>query len=345
MNVFVDFHHSSLLRSLVLLFEERLDMNLYRPIGMDWFEEGYWEVNNQVDTATQFLSTDQGYEPTDGTPALNNVDGYGDGVYVCADPGGLSFHKACTMDYFIHNQFDYIIASIPRHVPLYAALRDRYHPNAKLIVQMGNNWNISDYDGLNVMASLAPQPTNGANVLFYYQEFDTDLFYPVPVFGTKKIYSFINVIQNSEGWNDYLRLKELMEPKGFEFKAFGGQCPDGNMTGAHELAQKMREADLIFHVKPGGDGFGHILHNAYAIGRPVITRTSHYRNTLGNRLFTSNNSIDLDSIEVEEASKMIPALYDNQNIRSMGKNAADRFKMLVDYDHEAKKVEEWLKSL
>ena len=64
--VLCDFHHSSLLRSLVLLFEERLDMALYRPIGMDWFDEGFWAINNQRDTAEQFLKPES--QALDGTP-------------------------------------------------------------------------------------------------------------------------------------------------------------------------------------------------------------------------------------------------------------------------------------
>ena len=54
-NVFCDFHHHSLLRSFVLLFENRFNWNVYRPIGMEWFYEGYWGYNNIEATAKQFL--------------------------------------------------------------------------------------------------------------------------------------------------------------------------------------------------------------------------------------------------------------------------------------------------
>ena len=40
--ILADFHHHALWESLRLVFEERFGWELYRPIGMDWFIEGYW---------------------------------------------------------------------------------------------------------------------------------------------------------------------------------------------------------------------------------------------------------------------------------------------------------------
>jgi hypothetical protein len=55
MRVLADFHHGSLLRSLVMLFEDRLGMELYRPIGLQWLHRGYWAISNLKGTAKQFL--------------------------------------------------------------------------------------------------------------------------------------------------------------------------------------------------------------------------------------------------------------------------------------------------
>ncbi|MCJ7634401.1 hypothetical protein MUP77_18670, partial [Candidatus Bathyarchaeota archaeon] len=58
-NVFVELHHGDLFFSLHLLFEERLEMNLFRPIGMAWFEKGFFKIaepyGNAPDTIDQFL--------------------------------------------------------------------------------------------------------------------------------------------------------------------------------------------------------------------------------------------------------------------------------------------------
>lgn len=346
--VFVDFHHSSLLRSLVLLFEKRLGMEVFRPIGMEWYNEGFWAINDQLDTAKQFLDLEQALPP-DGTAPLNiNRPGMDAGTYVCADPGGKSFHRACTLEYFKNNQFDYVIASIPQHVPLFKELIAKYQPKAKLIIQMGNNWDLAQYQNHNVLASLkAPAPA-GVNVMFYHQEFDLGIFYPGQCKPTKQIYSFVNVIQNSgQGWTDYSELKKILERQGYSFKAYGGQCPDGNMTGPHQMADKMREAMMVFHVKPGGDGFGHVIHNAYSVGRPVITRSSHYKGQLAEDLLVPGTFIDLDKYEgYGEVKNMLTKLqYMPDQLAEMGRKAARRFAEVVNYTQEAKEVWQWLENL
>lgn len=50
--VLTDFHHSSLLRATNMLFQDRLGLSVFRPIGMEWFTEGFWAVNDQEDTAS-----------------------------------------------------------------------------------------------------------------------------------------------------------------------------------------------------------------------------------------------------------------------------------------------------
>ncbi len=75
MRVLADYHHGSLLRSLVMLFEGRLGMELYRPIGLEWFHEGYWAVSELKRTAREFLEPRAG----DRSPSVN--------VTMAVDPG------------------------------------------------------------------------------------------------------------------------------------------------------------------------------------------------------------------------------------------------------------------
>lgn len=343
--ILIDFHHSSLLRSLVLLFDNRLGIDVYRPIGMEWFTEGYWAINNQEDTAKQFLHAES--QPMDNTSPLNTLEWQrNDGTFDILDPGGDTTHKACTLDYFKTHQFDYVLASIPAHVPLFKKLIAQYQPNAKLIVQMGNNWPVDLGGGHNVLASIAPQ-FNTENTMFYHQEFDLQVFHSTPVQPARRIYSFLNIIENSGvGWNDYTQLRREMETFGWKFKSFGGQCPDGNMNGAEQLASKMREAAFIFHVKPGGDGFGHIIHNAYAVGRPLITRPSHYAGQLAEQLLVPGTFIDLDRYGRKEIKNILTQLMlDPDSLVEMGRLAAARFNEVVDYEQESKEISEWLKNL
>lgn len=345
--IFTDFHHSSLLRSLVMLLEERLGMEVYRPIGMPWFTEGYWKINNQADTAKQYLSFEQAELP-DGTPPLNEPDGWdswGDGVFLCKDPGGATRNRACTLEFFKKNKFDYLIASIPAHVEPFKELIRKYQPQAKLIIQMGNNWDISRYAGENVLASIEPVEVLDTNVCFYHQEFDVDVFKsPTEEPEAKNVSSFVNCIKESSAWSDFMNLKDHM--KTYSFRAYGGQCPDGNMNGPKELADKMRESRFVFHVKPGGDGFGHIIHNAFCAGRPIITRASDYRGQLAGRLLMPDTFIDLDRLGIDGVADMILRRDANKgDFHMLGRRAAKRFRQVVDFEREASDIRKWLSNL
>jgi hypothetical protein len=351
--VLTDFHHSSLLRATNLLFGDRLGMEVYRPIGMDWFHEGFWAINDQEDTARQYLEI--GSQPLDKTPALNEADDMpieSADWFDVHDPGNNSTHRAATLRFFKRAEFDYVIASIPAHVGLFERLIAKYNPNAKLIVQVGNEWPPELFAGYNVLASIKPRDFPKANVQFYHQEFDLDIFQPAPMPTqpiNRKVYSFINCLEQQMplAWSDFTGLEFTLGARsGFKFKTFGGQCRDGNMNGPHELADKMREAMFIFHVKEGGDGFGHILYNAYAVGRPVITRRRFYKDRLGEELFAPGTYIDLDEHNLPEAFNILNRLANSPvQLIEMGKAASARFREVVHYEREAREIRSWLEQL
>lgn len=346
MRVLCDFHHSSLLRSLVLLFEKRLGYDVYRPIGMEWYKEGYWAINNIEDTARQYLEIDS--QPMDDTPGLNDVNGGTSeplDISRVWDPGMQSSHWACTLDFFKRTSFDYVIASVPQHVVIFRELIAKYNPNAKLIVQMGNNWALDHLQGHNVLASIAPQDSS-VNAVFYHQEFDLDIFKPTPNYRSKRVSSYVNVIKEMpRAWNTYTAFKNTLEPLGWKVNSFGGQCPDGNKTGPRELADSMIGDDLVLHVKTGGDGYGHILHNAYAIGRPVITYASDYAGQLGEHLLKPGTFVNLDEFSsIEDAIDFVLNMSDDA-LKYMSEMARARFYEVVDFSKEAKEISEWLRSL
>lgn len=314
---------------------------------MDWFDEGYWAINNQRDTAAQFLALEA--QPVDNTPGLNDpaYDNHVGTCYGIFDPGNETVHKACTLDFFKNNRFDYVVASIPAHIPLFKGLIAKYQPHAKLIVQIGNEWPMELLRGNNVLASVKPRTVDGVNAIFYHQEFDQAFFYPSAPPLNKNIYSFVNILQNMPlAWSDFESLERILGRKGFDFRSFGGQCRDGNMTGPHELAQKMREAMLIFHVKEGGDGFGHIIHNAYAVGRPIVTRSRFYKDRLAEELLVPGTFIDLDTMSIADAANKINRLsYMPDTLAEMGQKAAARFREVVNYEQEAEQIKVWLANL
>jgi hypothetical protein len=330
-----------------MLFEDRLNCAVYRPMGMDWFYNGYWAINNLEDTAKQFLLEDH-QDIVDGTPPLNRTSLQENGIYRVMDPGGLSTHRAISLDAFKKLKFDFLIASIPNHIQLFEKLIAEHQPNAKLIVQIGNEWDGNLFAGKNVLASIKRRDMpDGTNAIFYHQEFDLNIFKAQWPRKTNRISSYVNVIQNMKsGWSDFLSLEKELQSSGIEMFSYGGQCRDGNKCGPLELAQSMIDDEFVFHVKDGGDGFGHIIYNAYACGRPVITRKSFYKDRLAEELMNSENTIDLDEMSIPEAAQLIMEVReDEQKMAKMSQSSAMSFYSCVNYREESEAIGNWILDL
>lgn len=280
MNVFADLHHGDLFYSLQLLFERRLGWKLYRPIGMEWFTNGYWKIGdpypNPADTARQYLSIeDRDWHPKE----FLNADVIDlDGMYSVFDPVHGVYQRAITFDHFRQMQFDIVISSIPAHEEPFSELIARYQPHALHIAQIGNIGQETHVS--HVLASTAPHPSfSDKQVVYYHQEFDTDVYEYVPPTSSHRITSFVNLHPEKE---IYEMLKSALPE--MEFRAYGEGCPDGNISGAENIAQIMQESGFGLHLKPGGDGYGHVIHNWIACGRPVIVDMSHYRGKIAEPL-------------------------------------------------------------
>lgn len=347
MNVFTDFHHSALMRSLVLLFEERLGHKVYRPIGEEWATNGFWKVYDHPATVLQYLTLAQGYRPEDGTPPLNDfvkdIRKPEPDVYYCADPESESYNKAITLEKFKSMKFDIIIASIPAHIDPFLELVRLYQPQAKLILQVGNNWLWEEMPVDNVMASTYPKAHRpNQHVIFYHQEFDLGTFYPSPIPCENRISSFVNLLPQYGG-EEFDALEQLLP--NFLFRSYGAGCRDGIKNGIKEVAEGMHRSDWVFHVKRGGDGFGHVIHNAFACGRPVITRKSDYKNCLAGELMTHMETcIDLDQVSYGEAAAIIES-GGCELAKILGENAYKRFIEVVNFEKEAEDIKQWLKNL
>lgn len=297
---------------------------------MDWYTEGYWNVYPHPDTARQYLLP--GSVPVDGTPPLND-----------------DLSRCITLEQFKKEKFDIVIASMPEHIEPFKKLIGLYQPEAKLIFQVGNAWNIPNNSVKNVMASAVCNPPIQVNYVQYHQEFDLNVFYPTPVPDTKKIYSFINCLGTADNfkrdWELFLELEKLMPD--WEFKSFGGQCRDGWVLDGEDLANKMREATFIFHSKFGGDGYGHVIHNAAAVGRPLITRYSDYRGKLASPFMHPSVSIDVGGISLQTLKLLIETTsIDKDSIATgMGESIESVFRGIVDFDKEEQEIRAFLQRL
>src|SRR5689334_1196720 len=118
MKLFVDLHHAGLYASLHYLFENRFGWELYRPIGLDWFTEGYWKIaepyGNAPDTIGQFLGLQQVNLPLQ-VQINKNPELKEEGLYEIYDTFHDFNHKAITLKKFKEMEFDIVISSFQPH--------------------------------------------------------------------------------------------------------------------------------------------------------------------------------------------------------------------------------------
>ena len=331
MKIFADFHHSGLFTSLKYLFEGRLGHTLYRPIGTEWFTEGYWKIaepyGNNIGTVNQFLKP--GSTPTDGTRPLNE-----------------QLDDCLTLEQFKNTDIDIIVASIPAHIEAYSRLIHECKPSAKLVYQIGNiGWhNEIPWDSVtNIMASVKPfMVPKGKNVVFYRQEFDLNIFKPgnndevLPF-----ITSFVNCLPQPE---KYEKLKTLLSE--YEFKAFGASCPDGVINNTSTIASIMQHSMFGYHNKPHGDGFGHVIHNWFAVGKPIIVNTEDYKDKLAGELLRDGvTCIDMCRKSEVNIADEIRHVVSTGMYKQMCENVKERFGIIVNYNQDANNVANFLEKV
>ena len=350
MNVFADLHHEGLYDSFKMLFEDRLGGKLFRPVGLEWFQEGFWKIaelyNNAPDTIGQFLELrdikEYPFIPPFSDKSLNEIKEQTKDYYVMNVGTG---QKAITLEQFKNMDIDIVIASIPAHFVAYAELIKKYKPNAKLICHYGNNWLMSNYQQDNVMASILPQPIpNNTNVVFYHQEFDLNIFkYKEPTI-SKHIKSFVHVFDGYPDAQLFYDVEKLMPD--YSFKVHGATSRDGNINGYQNIADAMHDSMFIWHLKKDGDGFGHIIHNAFACGRPPIVKKEYYKDQLAEQLMEDGvTCIAVDNLNPQEIVDKIRKYSETDNYIKLCQNAYNRFKEFVDYDEEEKEIREFVDNL
>lgn len=348
MKVFCDLHHHDLYYSLQLLFEKRLGAEMYRPIGMEWYEQGFWAVYPHPDTARQFLGLDHAIDPPKDVHGnylsdreqLNKYYRFEDGIYYVRDTTKEKVQRGITLDKFKDTSFDILISSIPQHIPLFNRLIQKFQPDAKHIFQVGNAW--GRRPGVyNILSSTAPFSTPAdINVAFYHQEFDLDIFqYEHPV-----------VHNEVDSYIHYMKETNLLEQykanlPGWKFRTHGAGMQDCFHKTA-DIAQQMMDSAWTWHVKPGGDGYGHVLHNTFACGRPVITKTGHYSNRLGGQLLEDQvTCIDIGRRTQHENVRALQLLSQPDAHIEMCARVYKRFCDLVNFDEEEQKIRKFLENL
>jgi len=344
MNVFADLHQDDLYYSLHLLFEKRLGWNLYRPIGFDWYDKGFWAYSQNPPTVKQYLQI-QG----------NDKD-LGD-HYECPEGKHGYNHKALTFDQFLKKDIDIVIASVTSHEEVYARLIAEHKPKAKLIRQAGNIHDTINFDicknilastylfDANTLSNFEPKGLPaGLNVVIYHQEFELSTFSFQPPYKGLRITNLMNCVPDSRDYALWPKAKVALPE--FDFKMYGILGDDGIIGTEERVAKAFHDTTFVWHVKFGGDGFGHVIHNAFATGRPPIVRGSYYTDKLAGHFFEDGvTCIDLEKHSFEEAIEMIRYFSKPENYVKMSKAAHEIFLRNVDFDKEFKYIKKFLDNL
>jgi hypothetical protein len=349
MKIFADLHHGELYHSLHLLFEKRLGFELYRPVGMEWYHEGYWHVFPHINTARQYLDLYSKSNPpkdvhgNELSPSarVNHSYSVEDGIHLVNDPTKDDFdHKAITLDKFKSIKFDIIIASMPGHIAPFQKLIKEFQPQAKLVFQIGNpGWPIP-HDVHNVLCSTSPKNMGNKNSVCYHQEFDLDLFKYEPPTIHNEANSYIHWMTQIELLNQY----KAGLPD-WTFKTYGAGM-EGHFQKTTNLAKAMIKSGWTWHMKELGDGFGHVLHNTYACGRPAIINTSYYHGMIGGELLEDKvTCIDLGKRTIEENLKVLQEYSDPEKHLALCENAYKRFSELVNYEEEGNLIKKFIERL
>lgn len=348
MRILTDFHHHALAESLLLLFEDRYDAQVYFPRGMEWFDQEYWNFErtfHEDRVARQYL---EGIWPAD---SVDSTGARSDPRY----PGRKQF--GITLDEALQSRFDVVLSSLPHNYDGYYRLAQKL--GARYGIQIGNEAQELDPRADFIMASatlpgFGPEwagkrfEIGGKPAVMYHQEFDLEMFRPGwPPYNRRVIASFVNCFPEGPSYPEFSAFA-LAHPE-FDWRVYGA-CgtpgPDaftaGDIGPVPLVADEMRAARVGWHSKHWSDGFGHVIHNWFAIGRPVIGYARYYVNRLAGPLWVEGvTSFDLELRGKDELAELLERLCsDDDYHRQISEAAAARFREVVDFDAEAALIAE-----
>lgn len=346
-----DFHHHALGESLALLFTDRYHVDLFYPMGMEWFDEGYWQFERQFHgdrVARQYLEgiwSDA--EVTYGIGYLVDKRHPNRAIY------GVTLAAAKQMNW------DFVLSSLPHN-------DDGFHrfateKRARFGIQVGNVMQDSRYDLASFVLASSTLPGHttqaswgkvieyqGKPTVIYHQEFDTRSIFTasIPTQPSREVASWVNCFPETSPYRAFLDFARRTKDD-FDWRVYGsyGSAADdelkaGDISWVPDIAAAMRQARIGFHMKSWSDGYGHVIHNWSAIGRPIIWVSGYYRDKLAEPLWVEGvNAWDIASHSEAEIVDIMRRLRDDDDFwLRASEESALRFREVVDFDEEARVI-------
>lgn len=360
MNVLVDRHHAGLLYSLQLLFEDRLGLDLYIPIGREWWETGIWQFGKgygddrlarqylDLNGAELILGLDEAQPARDAVP--------GDGHYVLRDKAEYpdrDIRCVTQAQYKELGDWAYVVATVPDNAPGFAALAKA--SGAKFVYQVGNHNQYIDWslDPLVLSSSEAPIQGRGVTV---HQEFEKDTVFryrdPSPLYeidydrdphgidaAVKATGSFVNCFNRIPPELAYWRAAREALPD-FKFLMHGSDGDDGKVGPCPVLADVIAGLGFGWHDKPQGDGFGHVIHYLASVGRPIVGRKANYNGLFAGPLWEDGiTCVDTGARTPQETAQELSNIsVDPERHERMCRAIRERVDNLCDFDAEEQQI-------
>lgn len=297
--VLIDKHHADLFHAMQILFEDRLGYLVYTPIGHEWWDEGYWQFGagyGDDRLARQFLNK-AGWECV--TP--EQAEGYRQ--YTWHDPHhpdrkirGIELGTVRQT----YPEWTHVVATVQDNQKGFKRLADEI--GAKYVLQVGNTNQHVDWslDPLAIVSSEVPIQGKGVQI---HQPMDPVFSYRKPE-KSREIRSFVNCFNSTPCIDPFVSIgRQLPE---FTFYTHGIDGSDGDVQPVSKIADFMAQSLFGWHDKVQGDGFGHVIHDWAAIGRPLIGHASHYKGLMGERFWQDlETCIDLDQHPIPEVAELV----------------------------------------
>jgi hypothetical protein len=344
MNILCDYHHGELYESIQKVFEDRFGGQVYRPIGTEWHDRGYWKIGTLEAQIGQYLGYDFSTEIEDGIWAADgnwNKEYYNNvmNVFGRSPDKCVTFEKAMDMDW------DIIISTLYGHFDPMEDFRLRNCPNAKHILQLGNVVTCLPERAKNVLNSTGISFNSPGNYLEYNQEFDTSVLSWNPE-SSKSVYCFLINNQGHCG-QSFWDLEAALDDD-WEFREYGACNKHKNIHKYDEQCKRMRECSFLWHVKLNGDGYGYNLYRGMYAGKIPILNLSFYgqHHRLGKSGFLQDgvNCINYEiGTPIDKVHDSVQTLYSNWE--STSKTLCDGMRQMVDFDREAENIRKFIDNL
>ncbi len=340
MKLLADFHHADLYESHQLVFADRFGFEVLAPYGMDWFDSDIWQFERAFHgdaVARQYLLGIF----AGGEPDANGIVRVPDTRH----PGRML--TGITLEAAHEYGFDLVMSTVPSNAPGFA--RFARQVGAKFLIHVGNQWGDEAWqerpDGAILTTTSVVPP--GIPHVVVHQEFSLSDFRAELPHGFGPVRSFVNCFpeMREEYAGNFLPVARALPEFGWEvYGAYGTAERDefaaGELHGTPTIGAAMRAAGAIWHAKHWSDGFGHVIHNAFAVGRPVFGYARYYADKLAGPLWVEGvTSWDVEAMSVDQIAAQLRLLRDDPGVYLAACEAsARRFREVVSFDEDARKV-------